>query len=180
MADKALPPCERLHQLFHVDFETGTLIWKRRPERDFASHGDFLTWNIRFAGKPAFATVDGQGYLHGRIGSFRPKTHAVIWCMKHGRWPKQIDHINGNRADNRLENLREVTAVQNNRNRARPFTNTSGVMGVAFRKDSGRWRAFINANGRRANLGTFDLFDEAVAARKMAERTEGYHQNHGR
>ncbi len=180
MGKKTLPSSERLHQLFEVDFDSGTLIWKRRPVSDFKTSGDCETWHIRFLGMPALATVNGQGYCHGRLGNIRPQAHSVIWCMKYGYWPKQIDHINGIRTDNRIANLREVTTRQNQRNRRKPVCNTSGNIGVAFRKESGRWRAYINDNRGRKWLGTFNTFEEAVAARKSAELKQGYHPNHGR
>ncbi len=92
----------------------------------------------------------------------------------------EIDHINGDRTDNRICNLRDVTSAGNSCNRRRQDRNTSGVTGVAWDKRASRWQARIGLNGKQKYLGYFDSLDEAVAARKAAELELGFHPNHGR
>ncbi|RVH49336.1 hypothetical protein CN212_15670 [Sinorhizobium meliloti] len=101
--------------------------------------------------------------------------------MLTGEEPEQIDHISGARDDNREDNLRAVTVSMNMRNAKKPVTNTSGVPGVNWDKGRGKWLVRIGVGERKTrNLGRFDSFDAAIAARKSAERHHGYHENHGR
>lgn len=80
-----------------------------------------------------------------------------------------IDHIHHDKADNRKSELRVVTCSQNSMNRKIHSNNTSGVTGVNYHKKSGRWTARIMVDYKRIELGEFDLFEDAVRARKEAE-----------
>ena len=94
-----------------------------------------------------------------------------------GAQPKgEIDHINGQRADNRAANLRDVDKAENQKNAARRSDNTSGVTGVYWDKTSKRWRATL----RSTTVGGFERKEDAVAARLAAQRAHGFHENHGR
>jgi len=103
-------------------------------------------------------------------------THRLIWKLLYGEDPVEIDHINGNRSDNRITNLRSVSHLENTRNSKRRSGNTSGVTGVFWLKDRSKWRVSIS----QELLGEFNKFEDAVAARKQAEKEHGYHPNHGR
>jgi hypothetical protein len=172
-----------LHERLLYDPDTGALTW-RTPERDrFATLNAFTTWRTRFAGRPAGKRRD-DGYVTVRV-TVAGDTHAflahrIIWCMVHGQWPEgQIDHINGNRADNRPSNLRDVSAAMNRLNMKCPKSSTTGVPGVSWCRVNRRWLVRINVDQRTKNLGRYDDFDQAVAVRKAAEQTYGYHANHG-
>lgn len=137
-------------------------------------------WNSRYAGAEAFTSLN-KGYRVGSVRKVLYLAHRVAWAMSTGEWPKdEIDHINGIREDNRLENLRSVTPSENRRNQGRPKDNTSGVMGVGWHSQKSKWRAFITVDRRMQHLGLFDRFEMAVAVRKEAEKLLGYHANHGR
>lgn len=83
--------------------------------------------------------------------------------MKHGSEPPPIiDHTNGNHLDNRPCNLREVTHSQNMMNRKLSKHSTSGIKGVAHRKDNDMWRAYISVDGRKINLGQYETKEEAA------------------
>lgn len=180
MAAKALPSQAELLQLLRYDPQSGSLVWRPRPVETFATERAGKLWNTIYADKEAFTGVHLTGYRQGRIHGVRFKMHRVVWAMAYGVEPGELDHINGDRADNRLANLREVPRLTNSQNRAMPRSNTSGVQGVTWHKASRKWLAKINDNNRTVYLGTFDSFDEAVAARKAAEVKYGYHANHGR
>lgn len=186
MADKPLPTPEQLRQLLDYDPETGAMTWRARrpdtfPEGKMTREHNASAWNAQHAGKAAFLTKSGNGYLQGFVFNRKLFAHRVAWAMHYGKWPKQqIDHINGNGLDNRITNLRDVDNAENRKNQKRNSANTSGVMGVGPRPNGRRWRAEIKIGGKRLQLGTFDTFEEAVAARKSAEARLGFHPNHGR
>lgn len=109
------------------------------------------------------------------------QVHRIIWEMHNGEIPNGyfIDHINHNRIDNRIENLRLVTSGGNAKNRSRPNTNTSGVTGVHWNKRLNKWHVQINHEGKRKHIGLFDSIEKAAEARKDAISAFGYHKNHG-
>lgn len=185
MAEKPLPPVELLHKILRYEHATGKLFWRHRPVEMFRD-GKFYAervaaaWNSRFAEKEAF-TARVDGYPCGRFSGSTYRAHRVIWAMCKGSDPTlDIDHVNGDRADNRIENLRDVSNHENTRNRKRRLDNTSGVVGVIWRTKTQTWQAKIGVAGRTLHLGYFDSFDDAVAARKTAEVKHGFHENHGR
>ena len=101
--------------------------------------------------------------------------------MVHNSFPKNsIDHINGVKTDNRISNLRDVSAKENQRNRPLSCLNTSGYTGITWLVGAQKWRAQITLSGRSKYLGRFEKFCDAVKARKEAEVKYGFHPNHGR
>ena len=177
-----------LNRILAYDPSTGLLTWRHRPNWMFKRHhytGERETfariWNSKLAGKPAFTSINADGYNQGQIFRTLHRAHRVIYCLVEGEWPKgHIDHINGDRSDNRWENLRLVSRIENQRNSKRYKSNTSGVMGVCWYKREKRWVARIGTGKKPKVLGYFTEFEDAVAARKAAEIEYGYHKNHGR
>lgn len=170
-----------LHKLLKHDPDTGTLFWRSRPLEMFKRERHWKMWNKRYAGKEAFASTTGDGYRQGSIFNKMFKAHRVIWAMEYGAWPEdQIDHINGDKTDNRLFNLRDVTSRENSQNVKRRSDNTSGVVGVYWDRNRGKWLAQIRFDGKQKHLGYFDTLDEAREMRAFAEELCDYHPNHGR
>jgi hypothetical protein len=169
-----------LHLLLDADFEAGTLTWKPRSREFFKSDRSYKIFHVRFCGKEALNAKHPDGYKNGGILGKAYLTHRVLLAMKLGYWPEYVDHINGNRADNRIVNLRPATRVQNARNQARPFHNTSGCIGVSWNNRDQRWTAYITLNRKRKALGNFKTFEEAVECRKSNEAIYDFHPNHGR
>ena len=184
MAKRPLPTPEELRQLLDYNPETGEMFWKERPAAMFCDvdkNRELIAraWNKRWVGKPAFTAINA-GYLTGALFSANCRAHRVAWEIYHGEWPEnQIDHINGDRSDNRISNLRHVTDAENKQNVKRRSDNTSGVTGIG-NFGAGKWRAQIMCAQIRHHIGIFHTFDEAVAARKKAETDMGFHKNHGR
>lgn len=169
---------EELRTLLEYDSVTGKLTWKCRPREMFRAEHEFSRWNTRYAGTAALtAKIDGypMGHIHGKPY----KAHRVIFCMEHGYWPEYVDHINGNRSDNRLENLQASTKVENGRNQKLNTKNTSGHVGVYWYKPSKKWRAMIGVNGKRKYLGQFDTIKDAISAREKANNEHGFSKRHG-
>lgn len=169
-----------IRELLDYDPETGLLTWRTRPRSMFATELAARAWIPRFTGKIA-GVRSGSGYLILGIFGRRYMAHRICWVHAVGEIGLlQIDHINGTRDDNRLCNLRAVTAVENCRNKKTMSNNKSGVNGVCWMGGRKRWVAQIGSNGTQRVVGSFHTFEEAVAARMAAEKAIGFHPNHGR
>mgnify|MGYP003442342832 CR=1 FL=1 len=165
MAYKALPSPEALRQLLDYDPETGVLTWRQRPREMFSSDMQWKTWNTRFSGQTATTVKKDTGYRTGGIWGVSYKAHRLIWVIMTGREPASlIDHIIGDKADNRWENLRLTDKSGNGCNRAAPVTNTSGLKGASWDKLQSKWRAQIQHRGKTIYLGLFDTPEAAHAA----------------
>lgn len=173
-------PQTTLKELLDYNPATGALSWKTRDRKYFVTDRAFNTFNSRYANKPAFTAIGKHGYQVGAIFNHNYRAHRVIWWLEYGYDPDQIDHINGNKTDNRLENLRDVCGQENQQNMKRAVNNASGHTGVGWDKSKNKWVAYINVNKKRKHLGRFHDLDDAVAARKQAEKDHDYHPNHGR
>lgn len=169
-----------LAKLLRYEPETGNLYWLVRPREYFGCARICASWNATYAGKQAFTATTTSGYKYGNIFNHKFPAHRVIWCLVHGAWPEFVDHIDGDRVNNRINNLRSVTQSENMRNSKRHSRNRSGVMGVFFDARTKQWQAQIYDNGKTTFLGRRTSFDDAVALRKQAELRLGYHPNHGR
>lgn len=183
---KRAPSIDVLHKLLICDAENGRLFWRERGPEMFRDGKDgqqmnAAKWNARFAGREAICSASGShGYFDGAVMGVGVLAHRVIWAMVHGYWPVGVDHINGNRRDNRIANLREADQAENMLNVKLRSDNPSGAAGVWQLRGSGQWRARIKRGGIYTDLGHFPTFDAACAARKCAEEQLGFHQNHGR
>ena len=148
---------------------TGLLTWKAKVTKytQIGATAGFIV-----------GSLPDQGYLMVDLFGKRYPAHRLIWMYLYGSFPdKQIDHINHNRADNRISNLRLASHHTNMKNKTLYITNTSGQTGVE--PHGANWKARIGVNGTKVLLGVFKTFDEAVAARKAAEKLLDYHNNHG-
>ena len=122
---------------------------------------------------------ENHKYMVIKISGKEYKLHRIIWCLINGKMPDgQIDHINGDTLDNRIENLRVVDNVTNSKNRGIQSNNTTGYHGIT--RHNGRFRVRINHNGKRLSCGVYDTFEEALSKRLELEEEYGYHKNHGR
>lgn len=165
------------HLIEAVDYnaETGLFVWKKRPEHHFVGRDAAKAWNAKNAGKAAFKTKMGRGYLKGRFNGVDLLAHRVAWAITSGAFPEgDLDHINGDTADNRLKNLRPCSRSENLRNRGRTDSGT-GVTGVYFHKASGLYHAKIQLYGRVTSLGYYRNLSDAARARRQAEDKHGFY-----
>lgn len=179
MATKPIPAQDLLLQLLSYDPETGKLFWKERPISLFASIGAFRSWNTKFAGAEAFTATGCKGYRSGRIFNSHYLAQRVIWKMVTGRDPVEVDHGDGNRQNNRLTNLSDVSSAGNGRNSGLRSDNTSGFTGVYWHAGSQKWRAKVKVDGRDIQLGEYGGLQDAVEARKAADIKYGFSDRHG-
>lgn len=109
-------------------------------------------------------TQSASGYCMLSIDGIQYQAHRIAWAMHYSEQPPEvIDHINGNRLDNRIENLRQATTSLNAANCGRRAHNTSGFKGVSKCKQTGLWAAGITVRGKRTNLGRYSTPEEAHA-----------------
>lgn len=150
MPDDALR--QYLRRYLRYDPADGNFYYTSSPPRSRAKVGSVAgrVWN--------------RGYRVIVIQETEFPAHRLVWFIHHGCWPSQlIDHINGDRCDNRLANLREATHSQNQANKAWMPNNTSGFKGVSA-GSGGKFRAQIHIAGKQHYLGTFKTGQEAHAA----------------
>ena len=149
----------RLRELLHYDPKTGDFRWRKRFRNEVRT-GDL-----------AGCVHKQHGHRCIHIEQRMYRQHRVAWFYMTGRWGRPtIDHRDGDVTNNRWNNLRRATWSQNNANRRRPQSNTSGYKGVYFCRSSGKWRASIRKNRRTIHLGVFPSPQAAHAAYVAAAR----------
>lgn len=158
---KELPDPQTLRNLLRYDPEAGFIFRKSDGAR-------------------VMKTPHIKGYFCGVVLRRKMLSHRVAWAMHHGSWPEgEVDHINGDKHDNRIANLRDVPRCINARNAKMYLHNKSGHNGVSWSKDKNMWTAQITINWKNRNLGSYSDINDAIAARKAAERGHGFTERHG-
>lgn len=149
---------DALKSLLHYDPDTGLFTYaKARPRVKVGATAGHLH--------------KGHGYIQLKVNGKLYLAHRLAWLYVYGVWPvNQLDHINRDRTDNRLINLREATQAQNCQNRPLQINATSGIKGVTWNKVLNKWHARISLNNKRFHVGWFLTKDEAIEARLAAER----------
>ncbi len=174
MAERRYPCQETLHKLFRYDPETGELYWRQRPSDTLGGR----IFNAKYAGKitanvwvSKTGTIEKTFTIHHPEASHTLHAHRCVWIMHHGPIPAglTIDHRDGDRTNNRVENLRLATGTQNNRNRKLSVNNRSGFHGVIWNPRQEKWVARVSEKGRYRHLGCFYAKEDAIAARQAAE-----------
>ena len=151
----AMPSIEDIRRYFDY-LPSGHLAWKIKPNKRIVVGG--------LAG-----CITPSGYVQIIFQRVHIGAHRLIWAWHNGDWPKHdIDHVNMDRSDNRIENLRQATRSQNKYNTAKQVDNTSGYKGVDFHKRRSIWRARISVSGKVLYLGAFNTSQEAASAYNAA------------
>lgn len=161
MRDPAtMPTADQLRDVLHYDPETGYLTWKKKT-------GPTVKIGVR-AGSSG-----GKFHRYLNVLGVSVVEHRAIWCIATGEWPRNdIDHINGDGYDNRLANLREATASQNQGNAKLSKRNKSGIKGVYWHNTNKKWHALLRRMGKRIPLGFFDSIEDARIAYENGARAE--------
>ena len=161
----------RLKEILEYQCETGDFIWKYRTSNRI---------KINDIAGCKHTTKDGKTYILIRIDSVLYSAHRLAWFYVYGNWPlNEIDHIDGNGTNNKLNNLREATREINSKNIRLRTDNKTGHSGINWREDLRKWRVSISIGGKLKYYGCYKHKVDAVIARKMAEYENGFHLNHG-
>ncbi|MFT5453097.1 MAG: hypothetical protein ACI9N9_002598 [Enterobacterales bacterium] len=178
-AQNQLPTQEYLNECFRYDPKTGYLFWKVRPLHHFKTYRGMRAVNGRL-GNAIAGCLNEYGYSRLQVNGKGYYSHRVIWCLLTGEFPpEEIDHINHNRNDNRMSNLRLSTHHENQKNQSIRSDNSSGVTGLHWHKRDKIWQVDIKLNGKTTYLGSFSDKAKAIQCRQAANIKYGYHSNHG-
>ena len=151
---------QELRDAFFYDRDSGVIRWKVKS-------------GSSSPGKAAGSLNNTCGYLYVSYLRKKYAVHRLAWALEHGEFPSgQVDHINRNRLDNRISNLRVVTSSENMKNCGMSKTNTSGIKGVRFHM--GKWEAYQSVNDRTVYLGRHDTQDRAAEAVNNFRAANGF------
>lgn len=175
MAKQKLPCPTALRLLLRYEPESGKLFWRSRGPGWFSPPNQGRAWNTCYAGKEAFRTKSNNGYLMGYILGANLLAHRVVAAIIYGAWPpRDVDHIDGDRFNNRASNIRLATRQQNLRNTGRRKGSSSRFCGVCWDAARGKWVSnCADQEGRTRHLGRFA--DEAEAARAYDKAAREWH-----
>jgi hypothetical protein len=149
---------QKMREFISYNPDSGVMTWKK------------VLSNRTKPGALCGANIDSKGYGRVCFDGKQYRAHRVVWALFYGEAPdQQIDHINGNRLDNRIANLRLASNAQNSRNCRLSKNNTSGVTGISYHSKAKKWMAQIMLSRKNNYLGLFNTKEEAIAARKKAE-----------
>ncbi len=168
MIEAELPTQNRLLELFDINFKTGGMKWK-----DLGNSNPYAgeeAGGLNPSNGRVYIRVDGRKYLKSRL-MYKAATGIDP--------PATVDHINRERTDDRLANLRDATQAEQCRNRGRNSNNTSGYNGVQSAAKGKPWVVNANHEGRRVHLGSFDCKHEAGRVAKEYRDRLGYDNTHG-
>ena len=146
-----------LHGLFRYDNATGNLIWR------------FTKSATAPAGSIA-GSVNSKGHVNVQVNKKMYAAHQLVYAMHHNHIPAEIDHINGVKTDNRIENLRSCTSSQNKGNIGLLSSNITGYRGVSLNRRTGFYHAQIKINGKQTYLGRFDTPESAARVYNIAAK----------
>jgi hypothetical protein len=164
---RPLPPIDDLRRLLEYNPDTGVFTW--------------LVSRVCVRAGSEAGYTDKRGYKRVKINGRRHLAHRLAWLIHTGEVPSaHIDHIDGNKSNNRIANLREATSGENSHNVSTPKHNTSGIKGVSWDRNSGKWKAQIAVEGVHLHLGLFRSIECAAdAVREARCRLHGDFANHG-
>ncbi len=163
---KARPTIEELREYLDYEPETGVLRWRK-------------TVGPRAQAGAIAGSLYNHGYLVVMVNGARMLAHRVGFALHHGHWPHPCcDHIDGNKLNNRANNLRECSFSANSHNMGTPRNNTSGVKGVSKHPQTRTWRARVKLRGREYAKHFRHLKDAAVYVKQLREQLHGEFARH--
>jgi len=150
MSNILAPTQAEVKARLHYDETTGVFTW--------------LASGRRVSAGMRAGSVTNKGYIRIKINAFPYPAHRLAWLYVHGEWPSTVvDHIDNDKLNNRISNLRLATHSQNCANQKRRITNKSGFKGVSLKTGLDRWQAVFRREGKNHYLGSFKTKEEAYA-----------------
>lgn len=164
-----LPNLEYLKQCFEIDpsLPNGLRWATNRPLHHFKNETACKRWSTNSGNKPS-GSILSNGYYHTRLNRKRYQNHRIIFAIHNNTidfQDKQIDHIDGNPLNNSPQNLRLVTASQNQFNRKKQKNNSTGHKNISFVKRLNKYRCAMQVNGKDIYIGLFNTVEEAIQSR---------------
>lgn len=158
---------EFLKECFDYDAISGEIFWSySRPRGHFPTERSYRTYMANIAGLRAGGVGKYHGYRYVTVCQKLLKEHRVIYALHFGQHPEGlIDHIDRDKTNNKIENLRIVSDAINSRNTRKYSNNTSGYTGVYFHKAKRHWRARVRHDGKLIHIGSFPTAEQANSAR---------------
>tara|TARA_R100001244_G_scaffold35688_1_gene32890 strand:- start:36961 stop:37623 length:663 start_codon:yes stop_codon:yes gene_type:complete len=157
---------KELKSILHYDPDTGVFKW-------LISRGRSKTGSVA-------GNAHHSGYLSIMYKGKAYQSHRLAWLYQYGEMPNgEVDHINQDKSDNSIVNLREVDRTTNSRNMPKISTNQSGCAGVSWSSSKKKWRATIGIGGKQLHLGYYGSKEAAIKVRKHEEVFHGYTPIHG-
>lgn len=168
-----------------LDESSWRVLWSyERPRDDFRTQYSYKNYTNNYAGKEAGQIKKKEGYSDYRsikVNGVHIQSHIAVWLLYYGEYPRGvIDHIDGDGLNNDVRNLRDVTMLENSKNRKMDKRNSSGYNGVSFVERRGKYRARAGAGGKDIALGWYDHIDDAIEARKNFDIKNGFSKRHGK
>jgi hypothetical protein len=149
----------------YFNYNDGQLIWKKQPSTHIKV-GDIA------------GNTNNRGYIQIKFLCNRFYAHRLIFFMFNGYFPQEVDHIDGNKTNNKIENLRQATPAQNRQNRGISKNNTSGIKGVSWSKKENKWIAQCQVNKKNHFLGRYN--DIELAKKAVQQFRNQHHREYAR
>jgi hypothetical protein len=162
---------EEVSAILSYNETTGDLVWK--INRGSSARQGQIAGSVS-------SNKNGKRYIRVMVNYKMYMAHNLIYLLKTGEFSNGIlDHIDGCGTNNKWDNLRVATNAENRKNTRKPKNNTSGVVGVYWAKNIGKWEASFGLNNKKNLIGYFSEKEDAIAARRNAEISCNFHPNHG-
>jgi len=149
----------------YLDYKEGKLFWKKQPS------------SVIPVGSEAGHT-NARGYIQVKIFNKRYYAHRLVYFIFNGYFPQEVDHIDGIKSNNKIENLRASTKSQNNMNAKKRKDNTSGIKGITWDKRCKKWKTYLQSNKIRYYLGSYK--DIEMATQVINEFRKQHHNEYAR
>lgn len=182
--ENSYPPFDVIFESLELNDEG--VFWKRRPLSHFNCKRGCSVFNGRYAGTKAGTLLSPLNqyriiWITYRGFKYQILEHIVVWLLHNGVYPKlNVDHLDGDGLNNKIENLVEKTVSENMHNKHMYSNNKSGYVGVIWYERYSKWRAYGTHAGVKKTIGYYEELEKAILARQNWEEGKNFTERHGR